>query len=121
MSAILIHYLFFTLAVAVGCGALSGAARLMARGMRLETAETPGRSLAAGLLGAGLAGMVGQILFALLHEGLGWIGGSSMSGESTWAVVGPIVAGLGVALVIVIVGRIRRGPDQQGPPGRYGR
>jgi hypothetical protein len=54
-------------------------------------------------------------------QGLGWIGGSSMSGESFWAIVGPIVAGLGVALAITIVGRIRRGPDQQGPPGRYGR
>jgi hypothetical protein len=53
-------------------------------------------------------------------QGLGWIGGSSMSDDSTWAIVGPIVAGLGVALGIVIVGRIRRGPDQQGPPGRYG-
>jgi hypothetical protein len=52
-------------------------------------------------------------------QGLGWIGGSSMSGDSTWAVVGPIVAGLGVALAISIVGRIRRGPDQQGPSGRY--
>jgi hypothetical protein len=41
-------------------------------------------------------------------QGLGWIGGSSMSGNSTWAVVGPIVAGLGVALGIVIVGNIRR-------------
>ena len=40
--------------------------------------------------------------------------------STTWAIIGPIMAGLGVALVIVIVGRIRRGPDQQGPPGRYG-
>ena len=54
-------------------------------------------------------------------QGLGWIGGSAMSGDSTWAIVGPILAGLGVALGISIVGRIRRGPDQQGPPGRYGR
>jgi hypothetical protein len=54
-------------------------------------------------------------------QGLGWIGGSSMTDDSTWAVVGPIVAGLGVGLAISIVGRIRRGPDQQGPPGRYDR
>lgn len=32
-------------------------------------------------------------------QGLGWIGGSAMSGEETWAIIGPIVAGLGVALV----------------------
>ena len=42
-----------------------------------------------------------------------------MSDNSTWAIVGPIVAGLGVALAISIVGRIRKGPDQHGPPGRY--
>ena len=34
-------------------------------------------------------------------QGLGYIGGSAMSGSTTWAVIGPIVAGLGVALVIV--------------------
>ena len=34
-------------------------------------------------------------------QGLGVIGGSSMSGVETWAVIGPIVAGLGVALVYV--------------------
>ena len=44
----------------------------------------------------------------LTGQGLGWIGGSSMTGESTWAIVGPIIAGLGVALAISIVGRIRR-------------
>jgi hypothetical protein len=43
-----------------------------------------------------------------------------MTGDGTWAVIGPIIAGLGVALVIVIVGRARNGPDQPGPPGRYG-
>src|SRR3954454_5260463 len=73
---------------------------------------------AAGLSIAVLMVLVGAVWTG---QGLGWIGGSSMSGSSTWAVVGPIVAGLGVALIIVIVGRIRRGPDQQGPPGRYGR
>jgi hypothetical protein len=34
-------------------------------------------------------------------QGLDVIGGSAMSGESLWAIVGPIVAGIGVALVIV--------------------
>jgi hypothetical protein len=34
-------------------------------------------------------------------QGLGYIGGSAMSGSTTWAVIGPIVAGLGLALVIV--------------------
>jgi hypothetical protein len=34
-------------------------------------------------------------------QGLGYVGGSSMEGEQFWAVVGPLVAGLGVALIIV--------------------
>jgi hypothetical protein len=34
-------------------------------------------------------------------QGLGVIGGSAMSGVETWAIVGPLVAGLGVALLIV--------------------
>ncbi|GGD07984.1 hypothetical protein [Nocardioides daphniae] len=36
-------------------------------------------------------------------QGLGWIGGSAMSGVEIWATIGPIVAGLGLALVIVAV------------------
>ena len=73
---------------------------------------------AAGFSIAGLMVLVGAVWTG---QGLGWIGGSSMSDDSTWAIIGPIMAGLGVALRIVIVGRIRRGPDQQGPPGRYGK
>ena len=38
-------------------------------------------------------------------QGLGYLGGSSMTGESFWAVVGPIVAGLGLALGIVLLQR----------------
>ena len=54
-------------------------------------------------------------------QGLGWVGGSSMSGEDEWAIVGPIVAGLGVALVITIVGNIRRsGGEQTELDKRYG-
>ena len=34
-------------------------------------------------------------------QGLGYIEGSPMTGESLWATVGPIVAGLGVALAWV--------------------
>ena len=35
-------------------------------------------------------------------QGLGHLGGSPMTGVKLWAVVGPIVAGLGVALAIVV-------------------
>ena len=34
-------------------------------------------------------------------QGLGYLKGSVMTGVATWAVVGPIVAGLGVALTYV--------------------
>ena len=40
-------------------------------------------------------------------QGLGYVGGSSMTGNSTWAVIGPAVAGLGLALVIVVLQRRR--------------
>lgn len=38
-------------------------------------------------------------LFTL--QGLGYIGGSAMSGVDFWAIAGPVIAGLGVALVFV--------------------
>jgi hypothetical protein len=34
-------------------------------------------------------------------QGLGYLKGSPMTGVDTWAMIGPVVAGLGVALVIV--------------------
>jgi hypothetical protein len=73
---------------------------------------------AAGFSIAAIMVLVGAVFTG---QGLGWIDGSSMTGDSTWAIIGPIVAGLGVGLAVSIVGRIRRGPDQPGPPGRYGR
>ena len=33
-------------------------------------------------------------------QGLGVLGGSAMSGVTTWAVIGPVVAVAGVALVV---------------------
>jgi len=38
-------------------------------------------------------------------QGLGYAEGSSMTGEEQWAVIGPAVAGLGVALIWVAVTR----------------
>ena len=34
-------------------------------------------------------------------QGLGYVGGSAMSGQEEWAIIGPAVAGIGVAMVIV--------------------
>ena len=34
-------------------------------------------------------------------QGLGYVGGSVMSGQEEWAIIGPAVAGIGVAMVIV--------------------
>jgi hypothetical protein len=47
-------------------------------------------------------GLAGAAMGALwTFQGLGYIKGSPMTGVSFWATVGPIVAGLGVALAIV--------------------
>lgn len=40
-------------------------------------------------------------------QGLGYLEGSSMTGERTWAILGPLVAGLGLALMIVVLQRRR--------------
>jgi len=76
---------------------------------------TLGRAL--GLSVAGLMVLVGALWTG---QGLGWIGGSSMTGESTWAIVGPVVAGLGVALAISIIGRARQRGEQTDLDRRYG-
>lgn len=38
-------------------------------------------------------------------QGLGYIGGSPMTDQEIWAIIGPILAGLGVALVFTAVRR----------------
>lgn len=55
------------------------------------------------LLLAGLLTAVGALWTA---QALGWVEGGAMAGSQMWAVVGPLVAGLGVALAFVVV----RGP-----------
>jgi hypothetical protein len=64
---------------------------------------TSGRVL--GLIAALLMVVVGGIW---TFQGLGYLDGSSMSGDDTWATIGPIVAGLGVALGFVVVSNSRR-------------
>jgi hypothetical protein len=57
---------------------------------------------AVGLSIAGLMVLIGGVWTL---QGLGYIEGSFMTDSETWAVIGPIVAGLGVALGIVVVQR----------------
>ena len=40
-------------------------------------------------------------------QGLGYVGGSAMSGSSTWAIIGPAVAGLGIGLIVAVLQRRR--------------
>ena len=52
-------------------------------------------------LAAALAGLVWTL------QGLGYVGGSFMSGATVWAVVGPIVALVGLALITLGLRRRR--------------
>jgi hypothetical protein len=55
---------------------------------------------AVGLSIAGLMVLIGAVW---TFQGLGYIEGSFMTDSTTWATIGPIFAGLGVALGIVVV------------------
>jgi hypothetical protein len=57
------------------------------------------------LIAAGALITVAGVIFAL--QGLGYIGGSVMSGTTFWAVAGPFIALAGIALIVFGV-RVRR-------------
>ena len=59
------------------------------------------------LVGAGSLIIVTGVVFTL--QGVGVIGGSFMSGTTTWAILGPLIALAGLALVIAGLRR-RRAP-----------
>ncbi|GAA0613747.1 hypothetical protein HPO96_26590 [Kribbella sandramycini] len=59
-------------------------------------------AIAAGLLLTALGGV-------WTFQGLGYLKGSSMTGSSFWAIVGPIVSAFGVGLLIVAI----RGPQKR--------
>ncbi|HET6667617.1 MAG TPA: hypothetical protein VFG98_10085 [Intrasporangium sp.] len=50
-----------------------------------------------GLVLGGVLVVLGLVWFG---QGMGWIGGSGMSGVRLWAVIGPILAVVGAALVV---------------------
>ncbi len=49
-------------------------------------------------VGVGLLLMLAGIIFAL--QGAGVIGGSAMSGVTVWALVGPVIAVVGLAMAV---------------------
>jgi hypothetical protein len=53
----------------------------------------------------GLAAAVAGIVWTL--QGLGYVGGSFMTGATVWAIIGPVVAVAGLAL-LAVAGRARR-------------
>ncbi len=57
------------------------------------------------VIGAVLALLLVAVGVLWTLEGLNFITGSSMSGVAYWAVVGPAVAGFGIALAIVVLRR----------------
>jgi hypothetical protein len=58
------------------------------------------------LVGTGLLITLAGAIFAL--QGVGVIGGSFMSGTTSWAVVGPVIALAGLALVVLGLRASRR-------------
>jgi hypothetical protein len=60
----------------------------------------------------GAAAALAGIVFTL--QGLGYVGGSFMSDATVWAVIGPVVALIGV--VLIAAGSRRRGAGK-GVPG----
>ena len=52
---------------------------------------------------AGVVLAIAGLIWAL--QGFNVIGGSFMSGDSVWAIIGPIVAVVGVALVVISLRR----------------
>jgi hypothetical protein len=50
-------------------------------------------------------------------QGLGVLGGSVMSGSSLWAIIGPIVVLVGLALIGIAIAAARRRRSRGGSPG----
>ena len=53
----------------------------------------------------GVVVLVAGVIFAL--QGFGVIGGGFMSGDSVWAIIGPVIAVAGLLLILVGVRRAR--------------
>lgn len=57
------------------------------------------------MIGRIVAGVLGLLMTGTgvlwTMQGLGYAEGSPMTGRAQWAIIGPVLAGLGVALIIV--------------------
>jgi hypothetical protein len=57
------------------------------------------------LVAAGIVAIVAGVTFAL--QGFGVMGGSVMSGNSVWAVLGPLIALAGLLTLVAAIRRLR--------------
>ncbi len=57
------------------------------------------------LTAVGVVLTIAGVIWAL--QGFGVIGGSFMSGNSVWAIIGPVVAAVGLAIIVLGVRRSR--------------
>lgn len=57
------------------------------------------------LTAVGVILTIAGVIWAL--QGFGVIGGSFMSGDSVWAVIGPVVAVIGLVITVIAVRRAR--------------
>jgi hypothetical protein len=55
------------------------------------------------LAGVGLLITLAGVIFTL--QGVGVVGGSTMSGDTFWAVAGPVIAVVGLAIAVVSLRR----------------
>lgn len=62
------------------------------------------------LLLVGIGAVIAVVGIVWTLQGLGYVGGSVMSGVTLWAVIGPVVFLVGV--VVAVVGLRRRGSPQ---------
>ena len=75
---------------------------------RPQTSRKPGTGILEGMkkaLPLVLGGLMVVVGLVWTLQGLGYVSGSPMTGVAFWAIVGPVVAGFGVALMIVGVGK----------------
>jgi hypothetical protein len=61
------------------------------------------------LIVVGALAVAAGTIFTL--QGLNILGGSSMTGDTTWAIAGPIIAAVGLLLLLVGARRRDRTPD----------